>query len=122
MKRDKIIYWVSTSLAMLFGATTAFLYFNNQFMIAGFRYLGLPDYFRIELGIGKILGIFILLIPKVPKMIKEWAYVAFGITFISGMIAHGIVDQGIAKAIIPIPPLISLIVSYYYFRKLNYEK
>lgn len=121
MKKDKTIYWVSTTLAMLLGATSAFFYFNNAYMIEGFHRIGFPDYFRIELGIAKILGIFILLIPKVPKMIKEWAYAGFAITFISGIIAHTLVD-GIAKGVGPVPALIALIVSYYYFRKLNPEK
>ncbi|WP_184547332.1 DoxX family protein [Mucilaginibacter sp. FT3.2] len=120
MKRDKTIYWVSTVLAMLLGATSAFFYFTNSYMIEGFKHVGFPSYFRIELGIAKISGILILLIPKIPKMLKEWAYVGFGITFISGTIAHGVVD-GLPKGLAPVLPLIFLIVSYYYFRKLNYQ-
>jgi len=42
----------------------------------------------VELGIAKILGVFILLIPQVPWKVKECVYVGFGITLISGGIAH----------------------------------
>jgi hypothetical protein len=39
-----------------------------------FVYLGLPDYFKIELTTAKILGVLALLIPSVPFKIKEFAY------------------------------------------------
>lgn len=119
MKRDKTIYWVSTSLAMLLGATSAFFYFTSTFMIEAIKHLGFPDYFRIELGTAKIIGLLVILIPRVPKMVKEWAYVGFAITFISGCIAHSLVD-GIGKGLAPALPLTALVISYYYFRKLNY--
>lgn len=118
MKKDKTIYWVSTVLAMLTGATTAFMYFTSPQFIEGYRHLGFPDYFRIELGVFKIVGLLILLIPAIPARVKEWAYVGFTITFLSGMIAHGTVD-GVGLAIAPMIPLVFLIVSYIYFHKLQ---
>lgn len=118
MKKNKTIYWISTSLAMLTGASSAFMYFTNPKFIEGYRHLGFPDYFRIELGIAKIIGLLIILIPKVPSRIKEWAYAGFTFTFISGIIAHGIVD-GIGLAVFPMIPLIFLFVSYIYFLKLQ---
>jgi len=87
-------------------------------MIEGFRHLGFPDYFRIELGIAKITGLLVILISSIPRIVKEWAYVGFAITFISGSIAHGLVD-GIGKGLSPLLPLIALVVSYFYFRKLR---
>jgi hypothetical protein len=71
------------------------------------------------LGIGKILGAVIILIPAVPKLFKEWVYVAFGVTLISGSLAHGIVD-GWRKSLAPLIVFAILCVSYYYFRKINY--
>lgn len=118
MKKNKTIYWISTVLAMLTGATTAFMYFTSPQFIEGYRHLGFPDYFRIELGIFKIVGLLILLIPAIPARIKEWAYAGFAITFTSGIIAHGTVD-GIGLAMAPMIPLVFLIVSYIYFHKLQ---
>lgn len=118
MKKIKTIYWVTTVLAMLTGATSAFMYFTNPKFIEGYRHLGFPDYFRVELGILKILGMLILLIPAFPVRVKEWAYVGFGITFFSGILAHGIVD-GPGVAFFPIIPLVLLIISYVYFHKLH---
>lgn len=118
MKKHKTIYWITTLLAMLTGASSAFMYFTSSKFIEGYRHLGFPDYFRIELGIFKIIGMMILVIPAIPSRVKEWAYVGFGITFISGIIAHGTVD-GIGLAIVPIIPLVFLVVSYTYFYKLQ---
>lgn len=121
MKRDKTIYWTSTVIAMLTGASTGILYFFHPFFAEAFEHLGFPAYFRIELAIAKILGMAALLIPIVPRIAKEWAYTGFAITFISGSIAHGIVD-GFGKGIAPLISLTALAVSYYYFRKLNFER
>lgn len=121
MRRDKIIYWTSTIIAMLTGAGTAFFYFTHPFFLEAFKHMGFPEYFRIELGIAKILGIIALLVPAVPKMVKEWTYVGFAITFVSGSIAHGVVD-GFAKGVAPLISLAALTVSYYFFMKLNVKK
>jgi|SRR5690606_33437247 len=121
MKKDKIIYWTTTAVATAMIVIPAFFYFTNQYMIAATRNLGFPDYFRIELAIGKYIGAFIMLVPTVPKIFKEWVYVAFGITLLSGSLAHTIVD-GWGKGVAPLVPFAILCVSYYYFRKLNYEK
>ncbi|PWK77258.1 DoxX-like protein [Mucilaginibacter oryzae] len=120
MKRNKIIYWITTVLAMLTGASTAFMYFTSPKFIEGYKHLGFPGYFRIELGIAKIVGLFLILIPTVPARIKEWAYVGFGITFTSAIIAHGIVD-GPGLAVIPLIPLVLLIISYVYYHKVKSE-
>lgn len=119
MKKNKIIYWTSTSLAMLTGAFAGLLYLTgNPSITAAFTHLGFPDYFRIELGIAKIIGMIILLVPSVPAKIKEWAYAGFGITFLSAIAAHIRID-GVNAAIAPMIPLILLAVSYTYFHKLK---
>lgn len=68
----------------------------------------------------KIVGALIILIPVIPGMFKEWAYVAFGILLLSASLAHWLVD-GPAKGVAPLMPFAVLCVSYYYFRKINYD-
>ncbi|OCA69089.1 hypothetical protein BBI01_17915 [Chryseobacterium artocarpi] len=120
LKKEKRIYWITTIIAMIMTVGPALLYFTNDYLIETMRNrLGFPDYFRVELAIGKYLGAIALLVPAIPKMFKEWAYVAFGIVLISGSIAHGLID-GFAAGISPLVPFAILSVSYYYFRKLNY--
>lgn len=118
MKKDRIIYWISTSLAMLLGGVSGFLYLTMPQMSEGFKHLGFSDHLRIELGVAKIIGLLILLIPSVPVRIKEWAYAGFGITFISAFVAHAAVD-GVATAFMPVVAFILLAVSYMYFHKIQ---
>ena len=118
MKKDRIIYWVSTSLTMLLGGISGFLYLTMPAMNEGFKHLGFSDHLRIELGIAKIIGLLIMLVPSVPARIKEWAYAGFGITFISAFVAHTAVD-GISTAIMPLVAFGLLSVSYVYFHKVQ---
>lgn len=120
MKREKKIYWITTIIAIAMTVIPAFFYFTNEYLISAIHRLGFPDYFRYELAIGKFMGAIIILVPVIPKMFKEWAYVAFGITLLSGCLAHGLVD-GFGKAVAPMVVFIILCISYYYFRKLNYS-
>lgn len=116
MKKTNIIYWVTTVLAMLSGASSAFMYFTNPKFIETFSHLGFPGYFRIELGIAKIIGMLVLLVPAFPARVKEWAYAGFGIVFISAVVAHGATD-GPSVAFFPLLPFVLLVLSYIYFIK-----
>ncbi|MUV04247.1 DoxX family protein [Flavobacterium rakeshii] len=121
MKKNKIIYWITTSLAMLMGGVSGFLYLFLPQMKEAFQLMGFPDYFRIELAIAKIIGLFVILLPQVPAKFKEWAYTGFGIVFISAIVAHTVV-QGFATAIAPIVVLVLLSISYTYYHKLQAAK
>jgi len=119
MKKDKIIYWVSTAIIGLMMIFSAYSYFTNPEMAQAFQHLGFPSYFRIELGTAKILGALVLLIPQIPARIKEWSYTGFAITFISAAIAHYSSGDPFSVIIMPIAFFIILIVSYIYFHKTN---
>lgn len=60
---------------MLTGATSGF--FILLIMIQVVNHLEYPDHFSIELGVLKVLGSLVLLIPGVSSRIKEWAYFGF---------------------------------------------
>jgi hypothetical protein len=92
--------------------------FNSALAKQGISHLGFPDYFRIELSIGKIIGGILLILPMIPARLKEWAYVGFGIAFISAMIADFIVD-GPGVAVLPLTGLAILTVSYIYYHKIK---
>ena len=121
MKTNKIIYWISTVIVAGMMAMAGVTYFTNPMVVEGFKHLGFPDYFRMELGAGKLLGAVILILPMIPARVKEWAYAAFGIVFISAFIAHTTVD-GIAKAVMPVVLFAILIVSYVDWNKLQKAK
>ena len=114
MKKDKIIYWSST------GAISFIMLFSMFKMYTPtYEHLGFPHYFRTELLIAKILGMIVLLTPRVPSILKEWAYAGFSIVLISASIAHFNSGDTIINAIEPYIWLAILAVSNLYFHKLN---
>jgi hypothetical protein len=122
MKRNRIIYWASTGLFCAFLMLTSISYFTDPQFIYVYRHLGFPQYFRVELGIAKIFGVLLLLIPQIPSRFKEWAYAGFGITLISGAIAHYNSGDPIGYIINVVLFFIILIVSYIYFHKRMLEQ
>jgi uncharacterized membrane protein YphA (DoxX/SURF4 family) len=118
MKTTKIIYWVSTSIVGLMMLFSAYAYFTNPDVQAGFTKMGFHNFFRIELGIAKLIGAIVLLTP-IAARIKEWAYAGFTITFISAFIAHTSMGDPLANAITPLVILAILIVSYISYHKLQ---
>jgi len=118
MKRDKIFYWIATSLVALSGLVAGIMYFASPFIAKEFKHLGFPDYFRVELGIVQLLGALALILPMVSNRIKEWAYAGFAINFISAITAH-IAVEGASAAIAPLISLLLLVMSYVCFHKLN---
>jgi DoxX-like protein len=122
MERDKRIYWIATGLVcavMVYSAINFNLRNPLGPMKGAFRHLLLPDYFRIELTIAKVLGVIALLIPRVPRLVKEFAYSGFAITLVSASIAHFSVGDSILFILDPLLFLGALITSYIYFDKLH---
>lgn len=119
MKTNKLIYWISTSIIFLFDSVMPALTSHTELAIEGIRHLGFPDYFRVQLTIFKVMGGLILMIPKVPSRIKEWAYVGFAINFISASVGHAVVDGIDFQTFFPLIILAILIVSYTYYHKIN---
>lgn len=119
MKKNTIIYWISTGLFSFMMLLSAYSYFTKPELAAAFKHLGFPDYFRIELGMAKFLGALVLIIPQIPARVKEWVYAGFGITFISAAIAHFSSGDPASVAIMPIIFMAVLVVSYVYLYKKN---
>jgi VIT1/CCC1 family predicted Fe2+/Mn2+ transporter len=119
MKKNKTIYWTTTGIISLMMLFSAFNYFTNTEMKEAFLHLGFPDYFRIELGIAKALGVVVLLLPMASHRLKEFTYAGFAITLISACIAHASSGDPIGIAAIPMVILGILTVSYIYYNKIN---
>jgi len=125
-RRERIIQQTTTGIvvAVMVFSIINFI-FNDHFPFpngpeGAFVHLGLPQYFKIELTIAKILGVLALLIPGVPFKIKEFAYFGFGITLVSAAIAHFARGDAGLSVLFVIDPLIFLgilMVSYFYFEK-----
>jgi len=114
MEAIKIIYWVSTVLVALTMVYSSYSDLCSTAVQQAFAHLGFPGYFRIELGIMKIIGIVLLLAP-LPDFCKEWAYSGFAITFVSAFIAHTASGDPMSIRIAPLIVLVFLLVSYFSF-------
>ena len=118
-KRNKIIYWIATiwlSLGMLStGVVQLFrLEGNGPGSLASMTKLGYPEYFVTLLGIAKVLGVVVLLIPRFP-LLKEWIYAGF-FFMMSGAIFTHIAAGNPVSEIFPSLLLLVLIVISWYFR------
>jgi hypothetical protein len=118
MKRNEITYWATTGMVAVIMLWSAFNFSFNEEMKGGFAHLGLPGWFRIELTVAKILGALALLIPMIPRRIKEFAYFGFALTIVSASIAHLSSGDGIWHGLEPLVFLGILGVSYWYYYKL----
>lgn len=117
MKKNTIIYWITTAIIAGMMLFSAYAYLTSDQMKAAFVHLGFPGYFRVELAVAKIIGALVLLVPGIPKIVKQFAYFGFALTFLSAFIAHTASGDPISVAIMPLLFLGILIVSYFYFLK-----
>jgi hypothetical protein len=118
MKTLKITYWITTGLVAAGMLASFFNYMFNPVMKVGYAHIGFPDWFRVELGIAKLLGAIALIVPKVSKRIKEWAYFGFFVNFSSAILAHYAVNDPVINMIAPLAVLILLMISYMTYHKL----
>jgi hypothetical protein len=122
MTRDRLIYLTTTVLVcgvMTYSAVNFNLARPLGPMKGGFRHLGLPDYFRIELTVAKLLGVAALAIPSIPTKVKEFAYFGFGLTLLSASIAHFSLGDKLFFMLDPLVFLGALITSYVYFMRFS---
>jgi len=119
MKKEKIFYWTATMLIVLFEGLVPALTSQTELAKEGIKHLQYPEYFGNALVVFKVLGAIILIIPQIPKRIKEWAYAGFTFDFIFASISHGAVDGVNGQTFFPLIVLAVLAVSYHYYHKLN---
>ncbi|WP_047544882.1 DoxX family protein [Psychroserpens sp. Hel_I_66] len=119
MKKNKIIFWTATIIIALFEGVMPALTSQTELAKEGIRHLGYPEYFGMALVIFKILGVLALIIPQVPKRLKEWAYAGFTFNFLFATISNGAVDGLSGQTFFPLVILAILVVSYIYYHKLN---
>lgn len=121
MKRNKIIFWVATTIIILWEGLMPLstLLFAPQYVNAGTKPLGYPDYFAYTLIICKVLGVLAIAYPKAPAKLKEWAYAGLTFNLIFAFISHAYVDKNIGFMLMPIVVLGILAVSYIYNNKIR---
>lgn len=121
MKTTKIIYWVSTSIICLFALSAVQM--NSEMAIEGSKHVLIPRYLSLEISIGQLIGLVLLIVPAIPKRFKEWAYVGFGIMYISALVAHiAVGDPFVPYGLMAVLFFGLLLASYICFHKLQEAK
>ncbi len=120
MRKTKILYWVTTSIICLFASTAIFM--NSEMAKEGTQHVGIPRWLGLEISIGQLIGLVLLIVPAVPARFKEWAYVGFGIMYLSAINAHIAVGDPISSSIMAVVFFGLLLTSYISFHKLQEAK
>jgi DoxX-like family len=81
-------YWITTALLAFFIGSGGIAYvLGADFTMQGFTVLGLPGYVMRLIGVWKVAGAIMLLLPRLPR-VKEWAYAGIFIDVTGAAVAH----------------------------------
>lgn len=116
MKTGKIFFWIATIIILLWEGAMPLgtMLFAPQYVNAGTKPLGYPDYFAYALIICKVLGVIAIILPMIPAKVKEWAYAGLTFNLIFAILSHIVVDGNIGFIILPVVVMAILAVSYLY--------
>ena len=116
-KRDKIVYWIATIWLALGMTATGFGQLikmkEGQGGTEMITHLGYPVYLLMILGIWKILGVIVLLVPGIP-LIKEWAYAGFFFIMTGAFLSHLAMQDPVVELFPSLLLLILTILSWYF--------
>ena len=109
MQRN-IAYSAATGLVTIVPLLAAFSYLTTSpAAVENFRHVGYPQQLRVLLGIAKLAGAIVLLLPRLPTL-KEWAYAGFTFMWIAASVAHYLAGDG-PLFLLPLALIGSLAVS-----------
>jgi hypothetical protein len=107
----KTAYWISTIFVGFIMTISGVLALTHApAMMKALAHLGYPAYFSNLLGVAKLAGVCVLLVPGWARL-KEWAYAGFGITILSACYSHLLSGDGFL-ALEPLITFVALVTSY----------
>lgn len=119
LRKEKTIYWIGIILlSTWFGASGYMEITKNPLVWNHTLQMGYPPYFITTLGIAKIAGVIVLLIPNKLSWLKEWVFAAFFFDVIFAFIS-GYSFAGIINIVKPGVAFILIFITYIMFRKIN---
>ncbi|MCF2521096.1 DoxX family protein [Dyadobacter sp. CY351] len=113
-KRNKIIYWIATvwlSLGMVSSGAVQIIKLKEE--VDMMTHLGYPLYFLTVIGVWKMLGVVVVLLPRLP-LVKEWAYAGFFFTMSGAVFSHLAAGDGAKEFFGPILLIVLTVVSWYF--------
>lgn len=113
-KAKKIIYWVATAWLALGMLSSGIVQVQRvQTEVDFIAHLGYPLYFLTLIGIWKIAGAAVVLMPKF-TLLKEWAYAGFFFTMTGAIFSHIAMHDAITEIFPSVLLLLLTIISWYY--------
>ena len=92
MKNQKVIYKLAVGLLVfLFGFGGLSNVLKMPEAMASLELLGYPDYFASILGVAQIVGVIVLIAPKMERF-REMAFFGFFINLASALVSHLVVE------------------------------
>lgn len=119
MKKDKIIFWTATTIIFLFQGVMPALTSHTEMARQGISQLGYPSYFGVMLAIFKVSGAIVLMFPKFPRRLKEWAYAGFTFDFIAASFSNAAVYGMGFEMVSPLIAMLILGLSYFFYHKIQ---
>lgn len=118
-KTSTILYWITTGLFGAFMLLSGVMeLMQDKASIDAFASLGYPQHVLVTLGIAKLLGGIVLLLPPSKfRTLKEWAYAGFTFDLIGAFIAIALSPMGVLPALFPLSFFILLVPSYLLWKK-----
>jgi uncharacterized membrane protein YphA (DoxX/SURF4 family) len=113
-ERNRIIYWVATIWLALGMVSTGIVQIIQMEEAANkMKALGYPMYFITIIGVWKILGSIVVLLPKLP-LVKEWAYAGFFFVMSGAIFTHLVVGDNVTEFFGPALLLVLTVISWYF--------
>ena len=117
MKTMKITFWTTAALLFITQGLMPLFTINSEESRQVMQHLGYPPYFALMLNIFKFLGGLVILLPFLPRRIKEWAFAGFAIDFICAEVSFIAVDGFTGVLAVPLTALLVLGVCYVAYDK-----
>ncbi len=111
------IYWTTTIIISAFLLLSSYTYFFSKTTIEGLKELGFPNFFRIQLGILKLIAAILLIVPNIPIILKEWSYAGVSLFFITALVAHIAHKDSIFITMLLFILIAIHAMSYHYYHK-----
>jgi len=97
-----IMYWIATGLiAAEFALGGVWDLLRIPYVSTILAHLGYPSYFAIFMGVWKLPGSAVLVLPRLPRL-KEWVYAGMVYEMTGAVFSHTAVGDGVAAVSAPL--------------------
>jgi len=115
MKNQQIkslAYWLTTIFGPASFVIGGVLHLaQTEQVVSTLNHLGYPAYFASILGVWKLLGAIVIVVPRFPRL-KEWAYAGFFFDLTAAAVSRAAVGDSAADIVAPLGFLALVIASW----------